>query len=60
MSIKQSLQMAPSKPDDMVRDLLDLLQLAIKRTSDKLTQLDQPSLNSGDRKELLQEISQHI
>ena len=32
--------------DDQVKDLIDLLELAIKRTSDKLKQLDSPNLNS--------------
>ena len=61
MSIKtnmQSLQL--SQPDDQVKDLIDLLNLAIKRTSDKLKQLDDSNLNANDRKELLGDVQKQI
>lgn len=47
-------------PDDQVKDLIDLLNLAIKRSKDKLLQLDSPQLNASERKELLNDIARHI
>ena len=49
-----------SQPDDQVKDLIDLLQLAIKRTADKLSQLETHNMNANDRKELLTEIHRLI
>ncbi len=46
--------------DDQVKDLIDLLGLAIKRTSDKLKQLDDQKLNSQERKELIDDIAKQI
>ena len=47
-------------PDDQVKDLIDLLNLAIKRSKDKRLQLDSPQLNAQERKELLNDISRQI
>lgn len=46
--------------DDGIKDLIDLLGLAIKRTSDKLKSLDDASLNSAERKDLLSDIQKQL
>ena len=49
-----------SATDDQVKDLLDLLELAVGRTKDKLKQLDDQNLNSSEQKELIDEIAKLI
>ena len=49
-----------SASEDHVKDLLDLLGLAVGRTNDKLKQLDDQKLNSSEQKELIDEIAKLI